>query len=438
MTSLIRSCSVCILTLFLFLFGCGDMPLIPTTGALHVQSTPTGAAVFVDGVATGLVTDCNVTDLAGGLHQVLLRLDGYADATGEVEVVAGEQATFEATLGAVLVELAPDTPTGLAVEPGEGSLTLTWLPAGGASSYTLYWTSDRTEPTSDSAAIEIAAPGYTHDGLDPWLKYRYRVSASNAKGESGLSASVSGTPKPRSLAPPSAIRATVTGTMVSLRWDEVPLGGVTYAVWRGTSPWYGSQVASGFCTARYSEPLPSAGVTWFYRVKVLVAGDGESAWSAPVLAWSRPTVVEREPNNPPGWAPSNYPTGDDRALGLDHFTLKGAYDVSAAVFVPDAERYFDVDVFQVSAAPGDAVTIAVQQGVTAGGQPMRVDLVCVTRSRDDVLVDERLHSFTGDGGTWPLPTGLRCAFTSLEVVMPADVQVHGGFSYRVDVSIARH
>jgi len=62
----------------------GQIPIIET-GSLFIQSTPAGAAIYVDGVNRG-VTPGTILNLSTGLKTVKLVLDGYYDTTFTVIV----------------------------------------------------------------------------------------------------------------------------------------------------------------------------------------------------------------------------------------------------------------------------------------------------------------------------------------------------------------
>jgi len=79
----------------------GTVPTTAATGRLSLRSTPSGAAIRVDGEASGM-TPLQV-DVSVGPHRVEARLDGYDSATRWIDVVEGETATVEfglATTGA--------------------------------------------------------------------------------------------------------------------------------------------------------------------------------------------------------------------------------------------------------------------------------------------------------------------------------------------------
>ncbi len=87
----------------------------PITGSLDVQSTPSGANVYVDGTYKG-VTPLVVPGLSEGSHQVKLVRNGYSDYTRIATVTAGKTTVFSVTL--------PPTP------PVTGSLDVRSTPSG--------------------------------------------------------------------------------------------------------------------------------------------------------------------------------------------------------------------------------------------------------------------------------------------------------------------
>jgi len=106
-----------------------DMVLEPYVGTLTVRSTPSGAAVLVDGQQKG-VTPLERSPLAAGEHRVTVRLEGHRDWTRAVKVSKGAEETED-------IKLAVLGPTGPVVgkDDGTGSKRRriwTWVAAGGA------------------------------------------------------------------------------------------------------------------------------------------------------------------------------------------------------------------------------------------------------------------------------------------------------------------
>ena len=74
------------------------VPLTATTGTIQVNSSPTGAKIYLDNANTGKTTNAALTLLAPGNHAVLLTLQGYRDFGQQVTVAAGQTATVTASL----------------------------------------------------------------------------------------------------------------------------------------------------------------------------------------------------------------------------------------------------------------------------------------------------------------------------------------------------
>lgn len=68
-----------------------------TTGDVFVASSPTGAAILIDGIYQG-TTPGNVKELAPGNHLIRLSLSGYIDYEGTIYVIAGQSTSEYGTL----------------------------------------------------------------------------------------------------------------------------------------------------------------------------------------------------------------------------------------------------------------------------------------------------------------------------------------------------
>ena len=90
-----------------------------TTALVDITSTPTGAAVSVDGVAVG-TTPLRGVELTPGERRLELGKPGYTAVSRTVKVVAGRRVAVDVTLaGAVVVHATPrPMPTPVAVDAG--------------------------------------------------------------------------------------------------------------------------------------------------------------------------------------------------------------------------------------------------------------------------------------------------------------------------------
>ncbi len=144
----------------------------PSTGDLLVTSSPSGAAVYLNGNYQGVTTSSggplDITDLTAATYTVLLKKSGYQDYTTTVKIVAGQTAQVAATLqtsgtqpaGTASAEIL-STPEGADVYinnvyKGVTPLELQNVPIGSTQTYTVMIKLDGYSPYTTSGKI---APG---------------------------------------------------------------------------------------------------------------------------------------------------------------------------------------------------------------------------------------------------------------------------------------
>lgn len=203
----------------------------------------------------------------------------------------------------------------LSISAGEGAAYLSWTtPSDGGSgivSYRIYrgnYSGGENFLTSVSVNTYNSANSYTATGLNNGQTYYFRVSAVNAVGEGGKSASVSVIPQSsycydcyNNYTVPSAPVLSVSKsseTSVYLSWFEPANGGspiTGYKIYRQLN--YGPEYLLpnvSVSSRSYSDNSLSAGA-YSYRIKA-VNGIGESAFSSRVFATLNGVVP---PVNPP-------------------------------------------------------------------------------------------------------------------------------------------
>ena len=62
----------------------------PVTGSISVSSSPTGAAVYIDGKNTGYNTPVTLTGISAGSHTIRCSMSGYTDKSQMLIVKAGQ------------------------------------------------------------------------------------------------------------------------------------------------------------------------------------------------------------------------------------------------------------------------------------------------------------------------------------------------------------
>jgi len=98
-----------IITVLILIVGCTSTT--PTTGIINVNSTPTGAKIYLDGVDTGMATPFTITNVEAGAH--VIKLDKiYYKIWEETVIVVANETTY---LNPLLIYAAPSTIT---LQPG--------------------------------------------------------------------------------------------------------------------------------------------------------------------------------------------------------------------------------------------------------------------------------------------------------------------------------
>ena len=81
--------------------GCGNRrenPACLAKGSIKFTSTPAGAEIFLDGADQGIKTPATLTDVPVGSHGYTLKLDGFNDSTGTVQVLENQIAEVSTSL----------------------------------------------------------------------------------------------------------------------------------------------------------------------------------------------------------------------------------------------------------------------------------------------------------------------------------------------------
>ncbi|MGA2917879.1 beta strand repeat-containing protein [Methanoregula sp.] len=129
-----------------------QLVLVLKTGSLSVTSTPTGAAIAIDGADTGNTAPFTFSGIAEGDHLVEVTLAGYQTANRTVTITAGSTATADFTLVAI---------------PTTGSISVTSTPAGAAISIDGTDTGKVTPFTIDNIAPGDHVVSVTLSGYNP-------------------------------------------------------------------------------------------------------------------------------------------------------------------------------------------------------------------------------------------------------------------------------
>ncbi|KUL00026.1 MAG: PKD domain containing protein, partial [Methanomicrobiales archaeon 53_19] len=149
----------------------GEHPLTITPGgSIAVTSVPTGAAIYLDGTDTGVVTNGTLTAVPAGTHNVTVTLAGYGSVSSSVTVVAGQTATVHFDLIPVGSIAVTSVPAGAAICLDGTAMgvvtngTLTCVPAG---NHTVMVTLTGYNSASSNVTVVANQTATVHFALTP-------------------------------------------------------------------------------------------------------------------------------------------------------------------------------------------------------------------------------------------------------------------------------
>lgn len=222
--------------------------------------------------------------IASGITEMTYNDSAVSNATPYYYVVsainAGGESEDSAEVSAEPVS-PPSAVTGLKAAPHNASVTLTWTPLPGVTSYNIKRTTTAGGPY-EGVATGVTEHAYADSAVTNGTDYFYVVSAENAGGEGPDSSEVRVAP----VAPPAAITAltAVSGnSQVVLNWMESARAN-TYNVKRSDDPAGPfTSVADELLETTFTDIDVTNGVDYYYVVSGVNAG-GEGANSIEVIA----------------------------------------------------------------------------------------------------------------------------------------------------------
>jgi fibronectin type 3 domain-containing protein len=244
----------------------------PTSYSIYRGTASDGEAVTAVGTVSGTTTTFTDTSLTNGKTYF------YNVAAGNSVGTSPDSNEVSVSPGAATT--APPAPTGLAANPADSSIALTWNPSAGATSYSIY----RGLAPGAEGATPVATTttdSYTDTGLTDGTGYYYTVAASNTGGASAKSAETNTVPTAAVVPPPVPFGVVITPAsgQIQLQWtfEENATG---YRIYRGTTP--GGEGATPLATvtsSSYTDTAVTSGVTYYYEITALT-GATESARSS--------------------------------------------------------------------------------------------------------------------------------------------------------------
>ena len=233
----------------------------------------------------------------------------------------------------------PSTAPSSFATPGEGSVSLSWNPVNGASSYWVMKTEGYAGCNFGKANIAtVTGTRYTDTEVANGRQYCYSVVAAGSNAACYSPASTCNCVTP-ACAPPTTLPAHASPAdgssgvdfFATLDWSDVE--GTRYEVQVATDPSFSTVVrsAQGLTSSEWAMTpgLPPT-TTHYWRVRAVTACGGASTWSAPTAFTTRECLTLGAPS---ATSPANGATGvvTTPALDWSNVSLASAYDVQVAL-----------------------------------------------------------------------------------------------------------
>ena len=282
---------------------------------------------------------------------------------------------------------APLIPTGISAVEGNRSVTVTWKPVAGATSYNIYYaTSSSVSKTSGLKLANLPGSPFAVRSLDNKTPYYFVVTAVNGSGESGespwvMAAPLAEAPKPglvRIPAGPFEMGDSLDKTSYALPVHTVHVEEffidkyeTMHALWKDVYDWavgngYSFDNAGMNGSSGRGNNLPVTMVSWYDTVKWLNARSEKEGWTPVYYAdnthsivyrtgridledaqvkWDAegyrlPTEAEWEKAARGGLEGKRYPWGDELGAGKANDNMGGA--VPVGIYPPNGYGLYDM------------------------------------------------------------------------------------------------
>jgi fibronectin type 3 domain-containing protein len=389
-----RTMLLLVATIAIFAAGCGGGSSITLAVPSHLVATAGDGQVTLFWTAAPGATTYNVyystaqgagksggNKIAGG-PTPMLTVTGLTDGSTYYFVVTAVSSAGESNVSnevsAKPVALVAAVPAGVTATPSNGQVTISWLPANGAVTFNIYYSTSSPVTTANGTEINgITSTSYTLTGLTNGVTYYFIVTSVNTGGESNASSEVSATPE---VMPPTNLAASPGNAQVTLTWTAA-VGANSYNIYFSNTS--GVTTAStnkitGITSTFYLHSPLTNGLTYYYIVTTVSNG----VESLPT------TEVSAMPVAPPPAPTGLVAVPGDTIVGLTWTAAVRAtsyniyYSTSSAVSPTDGTK------INIAAATSYTVTGLSNQipyyfivtGVDAGGESPASNLASATPS----------------------------------------------------------
>src|SRR5512136_2196581 len=361
---------------------------LPTTGSIHVTSTPSGAEIFIDDGDTGMVTEATISYLAPGFHVAKVTMAGYEDAEQLVTVVAGE--TIDVNFQLVAIPSGPKAQFLAFPRQGTAPLTVLFIDVSQGSPSTRLW------DFGDGSTSTEMFPLHTFNAAG---KYTVRLTVKNKGGsdtmtrEDFITVNGANPPKAQFIAYPR--QGTAPMTVLFL---DVSQGSPSSRLWD-----FGDGTTSTDMFPLHTYVAPGK-----YTVKLTVTNSGGSDTLV------RENFIIVRVGNPPKAQFTAYPQDGAAPLAVTFLDLSRGYPSSRVWDFGDGASSTDINPVHVYEKPGKYTVTLTVTNDAGSDTVVRHNFITVDGKKQKVMGEnESGQQENESGGRGKEPTG--AGYTPLPV-----------------------
>ena len=261
------------------------------TARWRAVSGATGYTLYYSQSTISSLTAAGVTQVAN-LTATSATATGLSNGTTYYFVVTATHAGGESavsTEASATPQATPSAPTDLSLTAGNAQVQASWTAVSNAGRYTLYYS---TAPITNLTATEVTrvasltATSHTMRALTNGVTYYFRITASNAGGQSAASTEASAAPQAPSGAP-SGFSLSAGDTQITAGWSTVA-GASRYTLYYSQTPFSdltaaGVTAVPNLTTTSHTVRELTNATTYYFRLTATNAG-GQSAASSQASA----------------------------------------------------------------------------------------------------------------------------------------------------------
>jgi fibronectin type 3 domain-containing protein len=176
---------------------------------VELSFTASGQRLFNVAInGTSVLSSFDIFAQVGANHALVEQFTATANSSGQIVVAFTQGSADNPSIAGIEVDTpaaVPAVPTGVTATAGSGKVTLAWTTVSGATSYSIFRSTNSNGEGATAYATGVATTSFTDTGVTSGTTYFYKIAAVNSSGSSAQSAEVNAAPTTGSIPPNTAV-----------------------------------------------------------------------------------------------------------------------------------------------------------------------------------------------------------------------------------------